>query len=148
MTTTAHFYVLAANAETEPTQSAHFDLAARTVAQQYRQGERVFVYVDDVSQAHAFDELLWQFDADSFVPHNLQGEGPKGGAAVEIGQTPPVGRRTVLLNLATKLPDFIRRFNHVIDFVPVESAAKQAARERFKALRAMGASITTTEISQ
>jgi DNA polymerase-3 subunit chi len=81
------------------------------------------------------------------VPHNLQGEGPKAGAPVEIGTTPPVGKRNVLINLANNLPDFIRRFSQVFDFVPVESVAKQAARERFKKLRQLGANISTQEIN-
>ena len=88
-----------------------------------------------------------EFDPDSFVPHNLQGEGPKGGAPVEIGITPPVGNRKVLINLAKNVPDYIRRFNQVFDFVPVEPVAKQAARERFKKLRQLGATITTQDIN-
>ena len=61
---------------------------------------------------------------------------------------PPVGNRKVLINLANNLPDFIRRFNQVFDFVPVEAVAKQAARERFKKkLRQLGANITTQDIN-
>ena len=146
MTINAHFYVLKHDHEPDVNLPAHFDLAARTAATQYRAGQRVFIYVDSIEDAHIIDEHLWCFEADSFVPHNLQGEGPKGGAPVEIGQTPPVGRRSVLINLATTLPDFIRRFVQVIDFVPSEPQATQAARERFKHLRQLGASISTKEI--
>ena len=92
------------------------------------------------------DETIWTFEPDGFVPHNLQGEGPKGGAPVEIGTTPPVGNRKVLINLANHLPDFIRRFQQVFDFVPVEPVAKQAARERFKNY-ANWANITTQDIA-
>ncbi|KZN46734.1 DNA polymerase III subunit chi [Pseudoalteromonas luteoviolacea] len=146
MSINARFFVLKHDHEPNQQVSAHFDLAARSAAKLYRAGQRVFIYVDNVEDAHAIDEYLWQFDAESFVPHNLQGEGPKGGAPVEIGQMPPVGRRTTLINLATHIPDFVRRFEQVYDFVPVESHAKQAARERFKQLRAIGANISTKEI--
>jgi len=148
MTTNACFYVLNQEHGPDTTVPAHFDLAAKIALEQFRSGERVFVYIDDIALAHQFDEHLWQFEADSFVPHNLQGEGPKGGAPVEIGVTPPVGRRTVLINLSMALPDFIRRFNQVFDFVPVEAVQKQAARERFKQLRQLGAVLSTQEISQ
>ena len=50
----------------------------------YRQNQRVFIYTQDQQSAHDIDEMLWAFDPDSFVPHNLIGEGPKQGAAVEI----------------------------------------------------------------
>jgi len=146
MTINAQFYVLKHDNELGATCPAHFELAARTAAKQYRAGQRIFIYVDSIDDAHVIDEHLWCFEPDSFVPHNLQGEGPKGGAPVEIGQTPPVGKRTVLINLATHLPDFIRRFSMVYDFVPAEQNAKQAARERFKRLRQFGANISTKEI--
>ncbi|WP_372762099.1 DNA polymerase III subunit chi [Pseudoalteromonas sp.] len=147
MSMNAQFYVLQQQDESQAKADAHFSLAAQIAGEQYRLGQRVFIFVDSETSAYAIDEILWAFDPDSFVPHNLQGEGPKGGAPVEIGSTPPVGNRKVLINLANNLPDFIRRFNQVFDFVPVEPAAKQAARERFKKLRQLGANITTQDIN-
>lgn len=148
MTIKARFYVLKQSDEPGVSVPAHFDLAAQTAASLYQAGHRIFVNVDNTDDAHLFDEHLWCFDADRFVPHNLQGEGPKGGAPVEIGTMPPAARRPVLINLARVIPDFIRRFEQVIDFVPVEASAKQAARERFKQLRALGATISTEDIEK
>lgn len=147
MSMNAQFFVLKQQDESLAKADDHFSLAADIAADQYRLGHRIFIYVDDLEIAHTIDETIWSFDPDSFVPHNLQGEGPKGGAPVEIGTTPPVGNRKVLINLATHLPDFIRRFHQVFDFVPVEATAKQAARERFKKLRQLGANITTQDIN-
>ncbi len=147
MNMNAQFFVLKQQDESLAKPDDHLALAAQIAADQYRLGQRVFICVDNENTAFAIDETLWAFDPDSFVPHNLQGEGPKGGAPVEIGTTPPVGNRKVLINLANNLPDFIRRFNQVFDFVPVEAVAKQAARERFKKLRQLGANITTQDIN-
>ncbi|GAA78842.1 DNA polymerase III subunit chi [Pseudoalteromonas sp. BSi20495] len=147
MNMNAKFFVLKQQDESLAKPDDHFALAAQIAADQYRNGQRVFICVNDNEAACAIDEIIWAFDPDSFVPHNLQGEGPKGGAPVEIGITPPVGNRKVLINLATQLPDYIRRFNQVFDFVPVEAAAKQAARERFKKLRQLGANLTTQDIN-
>ena len=44
------------------------------------------------------------------------------------------------------MPDFIRRFNQVYDFVPFQEEQKQAARERYKQLRQLGANISTIDI--
>ncbi|WP_440054076.1 DNA polymerase III subunit chi [Pseudoalteromonas sp. T1lg65] len=145
MTIKARFYVLKHNDEPAANIPAHFDLAAQTAASLYREGHRIFIYVDNIQDAQLIDEHLWCFDAERFVPHNLQGEGPKGGAPVEIGEMPPVARRPILINLAKVIPDFIRRFEQVYDFVPVEASAKQAARERFKQLRNIGATISTED---
>lgn len=147
MNINAQFFVLKQQDESKAQADDHFALAAQIAAEQYRLGNRVFIFVDNEHTAYAIDETLWAFDPDSFVPHNLQGEGPKAGAPVEIGTTPPVGKRNVLINLANSLPDFIRRFSEVFDFVPIEPVAKQAARERFKKLRQLGANISTQEIN-
>jgi len=147
----AIFYVLKQNEEQDKTDlethiPAHFDLAARLAADQFRQGKRIFIYTNDKDDSHLIDEHLWSFEADSFVPHNLQGEGPANGAPVEIGDSTPVGNRRILINLATKVPDFINRFNQVFDFVPSDTNLKQAARERYKYLRQMGVNISTQDI--
>lgn len=141
------FYVLAeqsAAASTGPQANeltpapAHFALACQLCAQLYRAKQRVFVYTADQQSAELLDELLWQFEPDSFVPHNLAGEGPQRGAPVEIGWQAPKASRQVLINLADQVPDFARRFNQIIEFVPAEPTLKAQARERYKQYRQAG----------
>jgi DNA polymerase III subunit chi len=120
------------------TAPAHFALACRLCADLYRAKQRVFVYTADQQHAEAFDELLWQFDAERFVPHNLAGEGPKYGAPVEIGWQAPKQNRQVLINLASDIPAFANRFSQIIEFVPTAEALKVQARERYKQYRQLG----------
>lgn len=107
-------------------------------AHHFRQNQRVFIYCQSQEQAHKIDELLWSFEPDSFVPHNLTGEGPQSGSAVEISWQAPTSRRPVLINLTSTVPDFAHQFSQIIDFVPSDESLKQAARERFKAYRQKG----------
>ena len=135
-----NFYLLD---ETAPqnelsTVPAHFALACQLCADLYRAKQRVFVYTADQQQAEAFDELLWQFDAERFVPHNLSGEGPRYGAPVEISWQAPRQNRHVLVNLADTVPAFANRFNQIIEFVPADAQLKAQARERFKQYRQQG----------
>jgi DNA polymerase-3 subunit chi len=104
----------------------------------YRQNQRVYIYANDKQHAEQIDEMLWAFDSDSFVPHNLVGEGPKQGAIVEIGYQAPQGRRPVLINLTSTVPNFANQFNYIVDFVPSDEILKQQARERFKTCRQWG----------
>ena len=104
----------------------------------YRQNQRVYIYANDKQHAEQIDEMLWAFDSDSFVPHNLVGEGPSQGAMVEIGYQAPRGRRPVLINLTTTVPNFANQFHYVVDFVPSDETLKQLARERFKICRQWG----------
>jgi DNA polymerase-3 subunit chi len=139
------FYVLKQIDEPDTSVPAHFDLGCRLAADLFRQGKRVFIFTDSADHAHIVDEHLWCFEADSFVPHNLAGEGPRNGAPVEISWQNPTNHRSVLINLATLVPPCYSQFQQVIDFVPADDTLKQAARERYKFYRQAGFHLTTTE---
>ena len=94
----------------------------------YRQKKKVFIYTQDQKHAHDIDEMLWAFDAESFVPHNLLGEGPSYGSPVEISWQAPTNRRAVLINLTKTVPNFANKFARVVDFVPTDESLKQQAR--------------------
>jgi len=113
----------------------------------YRQKQKVFIYTQDQQQAHIIDELLWSFDANSFVPHNLKGEGPHYGSAVEISWQSPTDRRPVLINLTDTVPNFANQFAHIIDFVPTDEQLKQKARDRFKICRQLGFTVDTQKVT-
>ena len=114
----------------------------------YRQKQRVFVFTDNQDSSHIIDELLWSFDPESFVPHNLIGEGPKGGAPVEIGHSPSRSRRPVLINLASQVPNFAGNYQTIIDFVPSDEALKQLARDRFRHYKQLGFIVETQQASE
>ena len=124
---------------------AHFTLACQLCADLYRADQRVFVYCATQQDAELLDEVLWRFDADRFVPHNLVGEGPARGAPVEISWLPPRSGRSVLLNLSPVVPPFYKNFQQIIEFVPTDEAAKAMARQRFKHYRQLGFSPETIQ---
>jgi len=141
------FYLLD-ETEDKHQQPAHFALACLLATRSYRQKQKCLVYCQDQIQAEQFDELLWQLPNDAFVPHNLTGEGPPGGAPVEIcWQTPSQFNRSLLINLADNIPDFHQRFRQVIDFVPAKEQLKPQARERYKLYRAAGNQLDTLPAS-
>ncbi len=135
------------NADVKDTSSAFYH-ACLQASHFYRQNQRVFIYTQDQTQAEQVDELLWAFDSDSFVPHNLVGEGPKQGAAVEIGSQTPRGRRSVLINLTSTVPEFANQFRFIVDFVPSDETLKQQARERFKTCRQWGFQVDNQSVEQ
>ncbi|WP_028023609.1 DNA polymerase III subunit chi [Enterovibrio calviensis] len=118
--------------------SAHFS----------QHGMKVYISASDKSQAETVDEFLWQQSPDHFVPHNLVGEGPRGGAQVEIGWSGVrhSGHRNVLINLAEEAAIFAPSFAQVVDFVPCEETLKQQARERYKIYRMAGRQMRTLAI--
>ena len=112
--------------------------ACLQAAHYYRQNQKVFIYTQDQKSAHDIDEMLWAFEPDSFVPHNLMGEGPRNGAVVEISWQMPTNRRPILINLTSTVPNFASQFSTIIDFVPTDETLKQQARERFRTCRQWG----------
>jgi len=138
------FYVFAAEKESSSLAlSAHFAHACGIAAFFYAQNKKVFIYTDTQQDAFAIDEYLWQFDGDSFVPHNLLGEGPKFGTPVEISWQAPLHPRPILINLSQKTPDFAINFQQIIDFVPFSEPEKIAARIRYSAYKKMGLTLST-----
>ncbi|VGP15728.1 DNA polymerase III subunit chi [Klebsiella quasipneumoniae subsp. similipneumoniae] len=114
-------------------------------AERWRNGKRVLIACEDEQQAIRLDEALWSRPPESFVPHNLAGEGPRGGAPVEIAwpQKRNSSPRDILISLRLNFADFATAFTEVIDFVPYEENLKQLARERYKAYRMAGFNLNT-----
>lgn len=118
--------------------------ACRLLEKAYYRGHRVFVYCAHQQDAFELDELLWTFKEDSFVPHNLQGEGPEPPPAVQIGyQSAPRGYNDILLNLSGEIPAFHTQFNRLIEIVAVDDTAKETARTHFRAYRQLGYTLNT-----
>lgn len=147
MPTQVMFYLLNdEQADANPETNSAMYHACLQASYFYRQNQRVYIYSEDQHHAEQIDEMLWAFDCDSFVPHNLVGEGPAKGSIVEIGHTIPKGRRSVLINLNAKVPSFANQFQYIVDFVPSNPELKQQARERFKTCRQWGFSVDNQKV--
>ncbi|MDU6924649.1 DNA polymerase III subunit chi [Franconibacter helveticus 513] len=140
----ATFYLLD-NDDTVDGLGAVERLVCDIAAERWRNGKRVLIACEDEQQAIRLDEALWTRPPESFVPHNLAGEGPRGGAPVEIAwpQKRSSAPRDILISLRPAFADFATAFTEVIDFVPIEESQKQLARERYKAYRVAGFHLTT-----
>ncbi len=127
------FYQLTANDDS---------IAARAsalIADAYANKAKVSVLCDTQSQAESVDEYLWQLPAKRFVPHNMFGEGPSTGTPVEICWQPEqVSRRPMVVNVGSGMVPNAHQHKQIIDFVPLDEDAKQAARVRYKQYQQAG----------
>ncbi len=139
----ALFYILPEQTEPQSNWPDRLAYACQQAAQLYQQGRRVYIHCQDQAMAFEVDECLWQLEPHSFIPHNLVGEGPRGGSPVEIGFQRPATRRPALINLAETAPEFAVDFTQVVDFVPTDETEKQQARERYKRYRSLGFALNT-----
>lgn len=134
MTERVDFYLLAS---ADPQVRHRF--TCRLAEKAYLQQLGVTVLVADDLEARALDELLWTFNDRSFVPHEIlaPGQAADGHTPVYVAidpATPP--RADLVLNLAGREPDTLRRFGRVAEILANDPQTIQQGRERFRMYRA------------
>ena len=101
-------------------------------------GQPTLVLARDAAQAEALDDLLWSFDPDAYIPHQIAGaDEDEDEAAVLIASpdtdAPP---RPLLINLRDAAPG--GSFERVLEVVPADPAARGGSRERWKHYQSLG----------
>lgn len=124
--------------------NAHWLVACRLLEKAYLKGHKVFVYCEHQHDAELLDELLWTFKDDSFIPHNLEGEGPQPPPAIHIGYSKePRGFNDILLNTSNSIPSFYTKFKRIIELVRNDEVQKEQSRIRYKEYKARGCELFT-----
>ena len=132
----------------EASDDAFFLFACRLLEKAYLRKHRIFVFCDSQKQAETLDERLWTFRPDSFIPHNLQGEGPESPPPVQIGYgDEPRGFNDILLSLSAEIPAFYNRFRRVLEIVPFLDEERETSRAHYKQYRAAGCPVDSHKIS-
>ena len=129
---------------------AQWLLACRLAEKAYLRRHQVFIYCNHQQEAEALDELLWTYKDTSFIPHNLQGEGPNAPPPIQIGYEgypePPKGFSDILFNFAATIPPFHQQFQRIMEIVPNQEDAKEISRLHYRQYRASGFTIQTHTI--
>lgn len=109
------------------------ELAKRAFATQ----QPALILTRDHAQAEAIDELLWAFDEDAFIPHQLAGDDDDADTAVLI--VPPgveTPDRPLLINLRETCPD--GRCERVLEVVAADPAERDGSRVRWREYQRRG----------
>jgi len=97
----------------------------------------LLVLARDAEQAEQLDDLLWSFDEDAYIPHQLAGDDEDDLAPVLIAapdtDTP---MRALVINLRDAA--VAGGFDRVLEVVPADDSARGPLRERWKQYKAMG----------
>ncbi|MFO1474626.1 MAG: DNA polymerase III subunit chi [Lysobacterales bacterium] len=101
-------------------------------------GHPLLVLARDAAQAEALDDLLWSFDPDAYVPHQIAGADADEDEAAVLIAPPGVDAplRPLLLNLRDAAPQ--GAFERVLEVVPADRAARDPLRERWKHYQSLG----------
>src|SRR5574338_124600 len=101
-------------------------------------GQPLLILAASAAQAEVLDELLWEFDPDAYVPHQIAGVDEDDDLAPVLIAAPETDAplRPLVLNLRHgAVPD---GFERVLEVVPADAAARGPLRERWKAYQARG----------
>jgi DNA polymerase-3 subunit chi len=94
--------------------------------------QKTLLLTQSPQQTAHFDEQLWIFSEDSFLPHDAHiiGEFNSFLSPILIHDQPdPQGKRQLLINLSPLVPSYFAQFERVIELVTEDN--KQSAREHY-----------------
>ncbi len=101
-------------------------------------GLPMLVLCASTAQAEALDDLLWSFDPDAYVPHQIVGADEDEEEVPVLIAAPEhdAALRPLVLNLRDEaVPD---GFDRVLEVVPADDSARGPLRERWKQYVARG----------
>ncbi|MGY1458868.1 MULTISPECIES: DNA polymerase III subunit chi [unclassified Luteimonas] len=105
----------------------------------------LLVLARDMEQAERLDDLLWSFEPDAFIPHEIAGTGFDDGDGdgsedeADVLIAPPeidAPLRPLVLNLRDAAVE--GAFQRVLEVVPADPSAREPLRERWKQYKARG----------
>ena len=136
MTTQVAFYQLRSR---QP--NGKFRLACHTVNTAFQKGHNVYIAVDDESQCTYFNELLWTFSQNSFVPHTIYSakrsiDTEKFPVIVSCVR-PPHMFNDVLATLRDEVPEFFQQFSRVAEVVDADERDMHKAKLRSETYRSI-----------
>ena len=104
----------------------------------HERGLPSLVLARDAAQAEKLDDLLWSFDPDAFIPHQIAGADLDEEEA-DVLIAPPdadVPLRPLVINLRDAAVE--GEFDRVLEVVPADDSARGPLRERWKQYQARG----------
>ncbi|HBK45352.1 MAG TPA: DNA polymerase III subunit chi [Xanthomonadaceae bacterium] len=92
----------------------------------------------DAEQAEALDELLWSFDEDAYIPHQIAGTDDEDELTPVLIALPDFDApsRPLVINLRDDA--YLGACERVLEVVPADPAAREPLRERWKQYKALG----------
>ncbi|WP_333984756.1 DNA polymerase III subunit chi [Ectopseudomonas khazarica] len=111
--------------------------ACQLALKAWNAGLPVFLRGSDEVQCGELDDLLWQFKAERFVPHDLHRDAPLSPVVLGTDEVPSA-EQGVLINLGSSLSPHVERFARIIEIVNQQPELLNACRENFRAYRQRG----------
>ena len=118
--------------------------ACRLVRKARAADMKVVVHLEDARQLRAFDEALWTFSEQDFLPHVPAGDALAAQTPVILthNANDPLPHHQVLINLSQHTPEHFARFERLFEILSTEESDLAAGRERYKQYQQRGYPLT------
>lgn len=129
------FHILA-----QSTPAARHLHVARLVGKAWQQGDRVCILCDNQQQAEELDDLLWNFNPETFIPHSIAHD-PNTPCTDPVGlllYPPSAADWDTIIVLASTLPDDAHQYRRLALVAHNDPATLNLARGHYKQLRQKG----------
>lgn len=144
MTNKVDFYILKVKNE-----QASLLFTCRLLEKFYEDNQRILVQTNGSKEADHLDSLLWTYQDDKFLPHQIYRPNDKLTKAIQITSSSQewieddIRSFDILVNLSKDIPKFYHHFPLLIEIVFADALVQQLARERFKQYRQLGLTLNT-----
>ena len=125
----------------------------RLTEKAWSQNNAVYLHTMDGKHAAKYDELLWAFNEDSFIPHQLiqndtdQSETQNVLIGHQTAEDLSVTYHDVLINLNHEAPSFFSQFERVAEIITTDETSISKGRERYQFYRDRGYALETHKLS-
>ena len=140
MAVRADFYMIAGKAQFV---GQPLLLVCQLAAKALAANQPCLIFCDSAEQADFLDDLLWEFDGDAFIPHQVVGADEEDVDEYEeitpVLLVPPgveIPMRSLVINLRTELPP--PGYERVLEIVPADESAREPARKRWLEYKKLG----------
>ena len=124
------------------------EVACRLAGKAAAKKKRMLIYAPGADLAQRIDQMLWTWQAISFVPHCFAGDALADETPVLItadtGNAPDC---EVLVNLSAECPEFFARYPRLLEIVSRDEEERRAGRARYAWYRDRGYEIRNHDLA-
>jgi DNA polymerase III subunit chi len=104
----------------------------------YDANQWTLILARDAAQAEELDELLWAFDEDAYIPHQIAGTDDEDELTPVLIATPDIDAASRVLVINLRDDAYLGACERVLEVVPADPTAREPLRERWKQYKALG----------
>jgi DNA polymerase III subunit chi len=104
----------------------------------HESGQSLLILVNSMTQAEVLDDLLWEFDPDAYIPHQIAGQDEDDDITPVLIVAPEsdVPMRPLVVNLRNE--PVSGNFERVLEVVPSDASSREPLRNRWKHYQTLG----------